>query len=271
MREILTKFWDSTRHMADGFVERLPAFAVGALVFLAFYAASDFVARATRRAVSRRRANLGLVLERLTGGAMIMLGLLVALSIVAPSFQTADLIKILGIGGVAIGFAFQNILQNFLAGLLLLWSEPFRIGDDIKLDSFEGEVEEIQARATIIRTPDERRVVIPNADLFTHSVVVNRAGNQRRQYEITVKRVLHLNDLKRLLVDAARRVNGVMPEPPPEAIVLHVRPNTVTLRVLWTIEHVAPREAAALQDQVISSIAIALERSEATPSHHPAA
>ena len=54
-----------------------------------------------------------------------------------------------------------------------------------------------------------------------------------------------------------------MPEPPPEAIVLHVRPNTVTLRVLWTIEHVAPRQAAALQDQVISSIAIALERSEA--------
>ena len=53
-------------------------------------------------------------------------------SIVAPSFQAVDLIKILGIGGVAIGFAFQNILQNFLAGLLLLWTEPFRVGDQIR-------------------------------------------------------------------------------------------------------------------------------------------
>jgi small conductance mechanosensitive channel len=271
MHEIITKFWDSTRHMADGFVERLPAFAVGAMVFLVFYVSSDFIARTIRRAVSRRRANLGLVLERLTGGAMILLGLLVALSIVAPSFQAADLIKILGIGGVAIGFAFQNILQNFLAGLLLLWSEPFRIGDDIKLDTFEGIVEDIQARATIIRTPDERRVVIPNADLFTHSVIVNREGNQRRQYEITVKRVLHLNDLKRLLVDAVRSVDGVMPEPPPEAIVLHVRPNTVTLRVLWNIVHTDARQASALQDQVISAMANALERSEATLSRQSVA
>jgi small conductance mechanosensitive channel len=98
-------------------------------------------------------------------------------------------------------------------------------------------------------------VVIPNADLFTHSVIVNREGNQRRQYEITVKRVLHLNDLKRLLVDAVRSVDGVMPEPPPEAIVLHVRPNTVTLRVLWNIVHTDARQASALQDEVISSIA----------------
>jgi small-conductance mechanosensitive channel len=105
------------------------------------------------------------VLARLIGAVTLLIGFLVAFSIVAPSFQAADLIKILGIGGVAIGFAFQNILQNFLAGLLLLWSEPFRVGDEIKLDAFEGEVEEIQTRATIVKTYDARRVVIPNADL----------------------------------------------------------------------------------------------------------
>jgi len=109
-----------------------------------------------------------------------LLGFLVAASIVAPSFQAADLIKILGIGGVAIGFAFQNILQNFLAGLLLLWGEPFRVGDEIKIDSYEGTVEDIQTRATIIKTYDERQVVIPNADLFTHSVIVNTAHDLRR-------------------------------------------------------------------------------------------
>jgi hypothetical protein len=74
-----------------------------------------------------------------------------------------------------------------------------------------------------------------------------------------------------LFVEAVRRVDGVMPEPPPEAVVLHVRPNTVTLRVLWSIARTGARQASALQDQVISSIANALERSEATPSRQSVA
>src|SRR5579859_5636717 len=118
---------------------------------------------------------------------------MVSISIVAPSFQVADLIKILGIGGVAIGFAFQNILQNFLAGLLPLWSQPFRVGDEIKIDAYEGTVEEIQTRATIVKTYDGRQVVISNSDLFTHAVIVNTAlGSRRWQYDQDVKKVSSL-------------------------------------------------------------------------------
>jgi small conductance mechanosensitive channel len=161
--------------MIDTFIGRLPALLLAVIVFLLFYFLSGLVARGIRRTVTEQRQNLGLVFARLSTGVTILLGLLVSVSIVAPSFQASDLIKILGIGGLAIGFAFQNILQNFLAGLLLLWAEPFRVGDEIKLDAFEGRVEEIQTRATIIETYDKRRVVIPNADLFTHSVIVNTA------------------------------------------------------------------------------------------------
>lgn len=90
----------------------------------------------------------------------------------APSFQAADLIKMLGIGSVAIGFAFQNILQNFLAGILLLVNEPFQLGDFISVTGIEGNVEGIQARATVIKTSEGRDVVIPNAVLFTNPVAV---------------------------------------------------------------------------------------------------
>ena len=95
-----------------------------------------------------------------------------AVSVVAPSFTASDLIKTLGIGGVAIGFAFQNILQNFLAGILLLLHEPFRIGDQINVTGLEGIVDTIQTRATIIHTQGGDRVVIPNATLFTNPVTV---------------------------------------------------------------------------------------------------
>jgi small conductance mechanosensitive channel len=169
------KLWDSAQHMIDGIMARLPSLVVAIAVFILFYILSIFVRRIIRGATRAHRQNLGMAFARLIGAGIILLGFLVAFSIVAPSFQAGDLIKVLGIGSVAIGFAFQNILQNFLAGLLLLWAEPFRVGDEIKLDPYEGTVEEIQARATIIKTYDQRRVVIPNADLFTHSVIVNTA------------------------------------------------------------------------------------------------
>ena len=207
MQSTLTKLLEAARHMVDTFIDRLPSLILAIAVFIAFYALSRFAARVIREAVLKRRQNLALVFARLTSGATVLFGLLVAVSIVAPSFQVSDLIKILGIGGVAIGFAFQNILQNFLAGLLLLWAQPFRVGDEIKLDAYEGTVEEIQARATIIKTYDERRGVIPNADLFTHSVIVNTAlGSRRWQYDLEVKKVPDLQGLKAAILSAIRRV-----------------------------------------------------------------
>jgi small-conductance mechanosensitive channel len=161
MSSNFAKFWESAHQMMDSLFTRLPSLIVGIIVFLLFYVLSIVVSRVILRTTRKHRPNLGVVFARLTEAATILLGFLVAFSVVAPSFQAGDLIKILGISGVAVGFAFQNILQNFLAGLLLLWAEPFRVGDEIKLDNYEGTVEEIQARATIIETYDGRRVVIP--------------------------------------------------------------------------------------------------------------
>jgi len=249
--------------MVGTFIDRLPAFAVGVIVFFLFYGLSVIVDRVIRKSVPRHRQNLGVVFARLVGGATILLGFLVAFSIVAPSFQAGDLIKVLGIGGVAIGFAFQNILQNFLAGLLLLWSEPFRVGDEIKLDVFEGTVEEIQARATIIKTYDERRVVIPNADLFTHSVIVNTALDRRRwEYDLIVSGVTDLTALKSEIAVATQKVAGVLSNPGPEVFVMDLNapdPSTVRLRILWWSNDPHQHQMLGSYDQVLTAIAQALE------------
>jgi small-conductance mechanosensitive channel len=171
---------------------------------------------------------------------------------------------------VAIGFAFQNILQNFLAGLLLLWAEPFRIGDEIKLDNFEGIVEEIQTRATIIKTYDGRRIVIPNADLFTHSVTINTALDTRRwEYEVSLKGVQNLNDAKSRIVETVSKVPGVLADPAPEALVTDLADldaGAVKVRVLWWTK--APRHHQMLSsyDEVLSAIAQSLRRTPADNS-----
>ena len=260
--------------MIEGFIARLPALAVAVVVFVLFYLLSIFVDRIIRRILSKRRYNLGIIFSRLAGGATIFLGLLIAFSVVAPSFQAADLIKIMGIGGVAIGFAFQNILQNFLAGLLLLWSEPFRVGDEIRLDPYEGTVEEIQTRATIIKTYDERRVVIPNADLFTHSVIVNTAGKMRRwEYALAMKSAHDLERLKAVILQAVRSVPGVLPEPGPEAFVMDVdaAADTAKVRVLWWTNDAHQHQMLASYDKALTAIIDALDRSGAEASQARAA
>jgi small conductance mechanosensitive channel len=163
---------------------------------------------------------------------------------------------------VAIGFAFQNILQNFLAGLLLLWTEPFSVGDQIRLDNFEGTVEEIEARATTIKTYDSKRVVIPNAELFTRAVTINTAFDSRRwESELAVKSTqADLATLKSRIVDAAKKAEGVLPDPSPEALVVDLGDATsdiIKIRVSWWTR---PRQHEMLTtyDHVLTAIRKAL-------------
>ena len=265
MNSSFERFWEAAYQMVDSFFAQLPLLIVGSIVFLLFYGLSILVSRVILRTTRKHRPNLGVVFARLTGAATILLGFLVAFSVVAPSFQAGDLIKILGISGVAIGFAFQNILQNFLAGLLLLWAEPFRVGDEIKLDNYEGTVEEIQARATMIETYDGRRVVIPNADLFTHSVTVSTALDIRRwEYDLTAKDSGDVAELKSFIVKTVSKVQGVLSDPTPEVLVMDLGDpdsNTVKVRVLWWAR--APRQHQMLTsyDSVLTAIRQTLSRS----------
>lgn len=168
--------WDSADRIIQGIIAALPKLVLAAAVLILFVIAGRFFRWLILRLGKRRgiRQNAAILLAKLIDLIILVIGLMAALSIVAPSFTLSDLIKMLGIGGVAIGFAFQNILQNFLAGILLLLSEPFQIGDQINVTGLEGKVEEIQARATVVTSPDGDKLVIPNATLFTNPVTVRR-------------------------------------------------------------------------------------------------
>jgi small conductance mechanosensitive channel len=168
MRIDLSNAWKSGSRIIDTVISLLPNAILAIGVFVVFLIIAS-AAKSVVRGIShrrQRRQSLGLLLGQLVQVAVVILGFLIALSVVAPSFQAGDLIKVLGVGSVAIGFAFQNILQNFLAGILILIHDPYRLGDFITINGIEGSVEDIQTRATVISTTDGHRVVIPNAVLF---------------------------------------------------------------------------------------------------------
>lgn len=249
--------WKQINQMGRDFMTQLPSLVFGMLVFVVFL----FAARGVRTLVERltlhrhQSASLKILLSRVAYVLMLILGILVTATIILPGFTPTSLVSALGVGGVAIGFAFKDIFQNFLAGILLLLTEPFKINDQITYKDFEGTVESIQTRATTIKTYDGRRVVIPNAELFINAVIVNTAYDQRRlQYDVGIGYGDDIATARRLIIEAMRSVEGVLTDPAPDAIVVDLAGSSVNIRARWWIN--PPRRADVMdaQDRVLEAI-----------------
>ncbi len=243
--------------MIDSFMIMLPNIVLALIVFAFFYFVGGQIKRVVRRLTRNHHQarNLGLVLGRLSQSAIVLVGLFVALSIVIPTFKAGDLIQLLGISGVAIGFAFRDILQNFLAGILILLTEPFRIDDQIVFKNFEGTVENIETRATTIQTYDGRRIVIPNAELFTNSVTVNTAFDKRRtEYDVGIGYNDDIDRAKQLMLEALYSVNEVLKNPAPDVLVVELAESTVNIRVRWWISPPRRIDDMRSRDKVICAI-----------------
>lgn len=235
----------------------IPNLIIAILIFLGFYAVAKLARDLTRRLAQSygHHINLAVVLGRIVRWSVMLLGLLVSIVIVVPNISPAQLFQLLGISSVALGFAFRDILQNFFAGILLLVTEPFRIGDQIIVDHYEGTVETIESRATIIKTYDGRRVVIPNTQLFTSPVTVQTAFEVRRvQYDLGIGYDEDIERVKGLILETLRRVEEVLDEPPPEVIVVGLGDFSVILRVRWWIRPALRSEAVDTRNTVLAAL-----------------
>jgi small-conductance mechanosensitive channel len=244
----------------DGFFRLLPNIAI-ALVLLAIFVGLGWVAAwiVRRNARDGHRADLAAVLGSLVKWAIWIAGGMIALTVIMPSLRPADLIAGLGIGSVAVGLAFKDILQNMLSGILILVRRPFEPGDQIAAGPHEGTVEHIETRATKIRTYDGRRVVIPNTDVYTSAVTVNTAfGLRRSQQDVPVALTDDWARAVAVARAAAQSVEGVSADPPADAQGQDVDDLAKIVRVRWWTE---PQQATVIDvnSRVRLAVAEALE------------
>ena len=218
-----------------GFLAQLPNIIAGLLLLVIVWYGSKWVARGVGAAARRRnRPDLGALLGSLARIALIILGVLIAATIIFPTVKPGDIFASLGVGTVAIGFAFKDILQNLLAGLLLLIRRPYRRGDQIVVKDYEGTVEHIESRATLIKTYDGRRVIIPNSDVYTSPVVVLTAFDTKRdEYDVGIGYGDDLAGACRIFEQAVAAVDGVVGDPAVEALPWSLDEIQVTVRVRW--------------------------------------
>jgi small-conductance mechanosensitive channel len=153
MRVDISEAWQTVQRIASGFIATPPRLLLAIILVGLFYLIANGVRAGVRRTAQRRgeQRTLELAIGRPAQAAILLIGVLIAVTAAFPGFTPGDLVSTLGIGGVAIGFAFKDIFQSFLAGILILVTKPFHVGDQIIFKSYERTVEDIQTRATTSR------------------------------------------------------------------------------------------------------------------------
>ncbi|MCU4579535.1 mechanosensitive ion channel family protein [Acinetobacter gyllenbergii] len=236
----------------DSFWERIPYIGIAITVFIIFWLLTKLFKLFIRKTLENRsytRQNLVLVLNRVGSTFIIFFGFLIALVIAIPGFTPSQLIGALGIGSVAIGFAFKDIFQNLLSGILILISEPFRIGDDIVVNGLEGNVEDIQIRATFLRSPDGRRIVIPNATVYTSAVTVNNAYQRRRcEFVVGIGYEDDMQKAKKIILDILDRNLNVLSQPGFSVNVTALADFSINLTVRWWVNTTETSTSASISE-----------------------
>ena len=246
---------DTLYGMANGIIAVLPLIGIGIVVFLVFWMLAKFAYRTLLR---KKEGGKALAFARLAYVGILLFGFLIAVTIAFPSFTPAELLSILGVGGVAIGFAFKDIFQNLLAGILILIRQPFKVGDEITAREFTGKVETIETRATYIRTYDGRRVIVPNSIIYTEPVTVITAYDMlRSEYDVGIGYGDDMGKARQIALNTLTGMDGVLADPAPDVLVWDLAGSSVNLRIRWWSDP-SRGSVVKLRDRVLEAVANAM-------------
>lgn len=257
----LDLIWNSLYGLLNAFLSRLPYIVFAIIVFSLFLLVARIVSSGINAAGKRTRldATLADLLGRLASFLITVLAIFVGAVIIFPAFKPGDLVAGLGITSVAVGFAFKDVLQNFFAGILILWRKPFIVGDQLRFKEYEGTVEAITVRSTRLKTFDGERAVIPNGDIYTNAVLVKTAYEKRRVKFIVG--IGYLDDIEAGR-EAIRKVlhssPGVLPDPGPWIYVSELAPSSVNFIVYFWVES-DQANVLKVSDRVATGIKYALD------------
>lgn len=250
---------DSLRELWEGFITRLPSLVTGLLVILFTYLIARGVRYLTGRSLKRVKASehAAQLTARLSFVGVMALGVLVALGVMG--INAAALVASLGLISVGIGFALKDVIENFIAGIILIFQRPFVVGDVVRFGDMEGTVEDVRVRDTVLRTYDGRQVFVPNANIFTAAVINNNRNRRRRQeFEFNIA---YSADASAAMAAATQALSGVeqlLREPSPLAVTEELGDSSVVLKVYFWVDPCTTRMLEARSD-AINAVKRALE------------
>ncbi|MDG5751213.1 mechanosensitive ion channel family protein [Qipengyuania sp. XHP0211] len=252
---------DQLQDMGTGFIEALPSIAIALVILFVTWIVARFAVRISDMIVGRTeiRASLKNLIDTLVKLGIWLIGLFIAAVVVMPDLTPASLLAGLGIGAVAIGFAFQDIFENFLAGVLIMVREKMRIGDIIECEGITGKVEYITLRETHVRKLSGELTVVPNSILFKNPVEIFTDVDQRRhEVVVGVSYDTQLDHAADVIRRAVEDVEDVLASKGVDIFAQEFNSSSVDFLVRWWAGS-TPRAGWESKDKVVRAIKAALD------------
>ena len=248
--------------MARETVAILPQLLIAIVIVVLTYFFALLVRRIVKRLLrhSKIRPSLANLITILSSAGVWVLGFMVAAIIAFPNLTPTKMLAGLGIGSVAIGFAFKDIFENFLAGIIILLRREMRINDFIECVGLEGKVENILVRETHVRQTDGQLVIVPNSMLFKNPLTIRTDLDQRRTTIICG--VAYSEDVKQsreVIRQAVLACPSVISDSRPVQIFAQeFAESSINFEVTWWTQS-KPLDIRLSRDEVIESIKSALD------------
>ncbi|MBI6546601.1 MAG: mechanosensitive ion channel family protein, partial [Cyanobacteria bacterium NC_groundwater_1444_Ag_S-0.65um_54_12] len=235
--------------MAQNFIGYLPQLLLGILLFGIFLRLARWIRDWTRVVVARTTAkdsgDAGLILGQIAYGIVILAGCGGAAAMMGLGL--GNVLAGIGVSGIVVGFAFKDILENYLAGILLMLTAPFRIGDSIKTGEFEGTVRTISTRSTAIETPDGQLVILPNAKIYSLPLInFSAMPHKRGSLRLRVPYDRDLTAIRHEIIAFVSEIPAILHQPAPEVFAVALDATAIDLELRYWTKHddaVASRSA----------------------------
>ena len=253
---------NSVKGLWKDFLARSPLLIAGLLTLVLTAVISKVTGSLGTRLAQRShiRSSLQDLILQLVSIAVWVVGLLLAAVIVFPGMTPSKALTVLGLGSVAIGFAFKDIFENFFAGILILWKYPFDRGDFVSAEGVEGRIEEITIRMTMIRQVDGQLVVVPNSLLFKNPVDVLTSRPSRRITVICgVAYDTDLEHAREVLQESIENCPSVRKELSVEILAQEFADSSINFELTWWTGS-KPLDIRQSRDEVVRAVKRALDK-----------
>lgn len=247
--------------MGRGVIAMLPNILIASVLLLATWGLARFASLIAEKLTKGAdlRPSLRELIELSVRITIWAVGLLVSATVLLPNLTLSSIVAGLGIGTVAIGFAFKDIFENFLAGVLLMLREKMRIGDYIECEGVEGKVEHISLRETHIRRLSNELTVVPNSVLFKNPVEILTDKDKRRfELIVGVSYDTDLEEAAKVIEEAVTGSDAVDTDQPTEVFATEFNSSSVDFRVRWWSGS-SQRDLHTSRDSVVRRIKAALD------------
>ena len=235
MKQIKKVFVD----FGNTLMESFPNILSGILVFIAFTLIGLLLRKLikTRLTTKWKDTIVANFAGDVTKWIFIILGLIIALHFVGFGGIGSSILAGAGISAIIFGFAFKDIAENFLSGILLAVNRPFKKGDIIEIDKFKGPVKDLDLRVTHIRTADGRDIFIPNS-MIVKSVLINytKDGLIRQEFKVGLDTYDNLAKAREVVLAYFSKQKDVLPKPLPNMMVEEIGDSSVVVKIIFWVD-----------------------------------